>query len=245
MQAAAFSFEVTRDPWDLYLVDPQYGSLGYASSHDWDILQERYLLAFLFEYAATLGLIDVAYTEPEGARPDFYDLWGADDIGYLSRYDGLVSFRLNPLGAYCLGLADEYTASRIEAKSSITALPSLQLNVSGELSPDESLLLETYAEKESDKVWRLSREKVWDAASVISEKVMALSFGASTSSLSCHESPPMNTAFSAAAMAGAAKPQWTSSRSHVKGPAIVTSGLGTVRLAPYAGSAAIAASTNP
>ncbi|MGH9939477.1 MAG: hypothetical protein ACREAM_24825, partial [Blastocatellia bacterium] len=159
MQAAALSFEVTRNPWDLYIVDAQYGSLGHAGYHDWNILQARYLLVFLFEYAATLGLIDVAYTEPEAARRDYKDMWGAEDLDYLSRYDGLVSFRLNPLGAYCLELTGKYTPSRIEAKSSITALPSLQINVSGELSPDESLLLETYAEKESDKVWRLSREK--------------------------------------------------------------------------------------
>jgi hypothetical protein len=159
MQASALYFEVTRDPWDLYIVDAQYGSLGHGGYHDWNILQARYLLTFLFEYAATLGLIDVAYTEPEDARGDYKDMWGAEDLDFLSRYDGLISFRLNPLGAYCLDLTDKYTPSRIEAKSSITALPSLQINVSGELSPDESLLLETYAEKESDNVWRLSREK--------------------------------------------------------------------------------------
>jgi hypothetical protein len=39
-------------------------------------------------------------------------------------------------------------------------LPSLQINITGgQLSPDEALLLETYAEKESDTVWRLSQEK--------------------------------------------------------------------------------------
>ncbi|MGE0133188.1 MAG: hypothetical protein AB7U82_34355 [Blastocatellales bacterium] len=159
MQASAQYFEVSRNPWDLYIVDAQYGSLGHSGYHDWNILQARYLLAFLFEYAATLGLIDVAYTEPKDARRDYKDMWGAEDLDFLSRYDGLIAFRLNPLGAYCLDLTGKYTPSRIEATSSITALPSLQINVSGELSPDESLLLETYAEKESDNVWRLSREK--------------------------------------------------------------------------------------
>lgn len=159
MQASALNFEVTRNPWDLYIVDAQYGNLGHSGYHDWKILQARYLLTFLFEYAATLGLIDVAYTEPKDARKDYKDMWGAEDLDFLSRYDGLISFRLNPLGAYCLGLTGKYTPSQIEAKSSITALPSLQINTSGELSPDESLLLETYAERESDNVWRLSREK--------------------------------------------------------------------------------------
>jgi hypothetical protein len=62
-------------------------------------LQLRYLLCFLFEYVAALGIIDVAYIEPNGARNDFRNLWGADDLEFLSRYDGLVYFRLTPLGA--------------------------------------------------------------------------------------------------------------------------------------------------
>jgi hypothetical protein len=87
-------------------------------------------------------------------------MWGSEDLGFLSQYDGLVYFRLNPLGAYCLDLYENYTPGEIEARVSLAALPSLQINVTGgELSPDETLLLETYAEKESDKVWRLSREK--------------------------------------------------------------------------------------
>ncbi|HKQ79803.1 MAG TPA: hypothetical protein VJ810_39285 [Blastocatellia bacterium] len=159
MQAAGINFEVTREPWDLYIADAQYGSLGQGGYYDWNILQARYLMAFLFEYAATLGLIDVAYVDPVDARADYRDMWGAEDLEFLSQYDGLMYLRLNPLGSYCLDLTDKYSASRVEAKSSITALPSLQINVGGELSPDESLLLETYAERESDKIWRLSREK--------------------------------------------------------------------------------------
>ena len=30
----------------------------------WELLQGRFILAMLFEYAATLGLIDVAYIPP-------------------------------------------------------------------------------------------------------------------------------------------------------------------------------------
>ncbi len=160
MQAASYDFEVTRAPWDLYIVDAQYGSLGHAGYHDWNILQARYLMVFLFEYAATLGLIDVAYIDPAQARDDYKRMWGAEDLDFLSQYDGLMYFRLNPLGAYILDLSDKYTPGEIESRVSLAALPSLQINVTaGELSPDETLLLETYAEKESDKVWRLSREK--------------------------------------------------------------------------------------
>ena len=55
-------------------------------------------------------MIDVAYTHPTGARDDFWGMWGADDLDYLSRYDGLEYFRLTSLGAYCLELAN--TTSR-------------------------------------------------------------------------------------------------------------------------------------
>ncbi len=91
-----------RGLWKLYLEDPQYGSFGYDGAYDWELLQGRYVLALLFEYAATLGLIDIRYTEPEGARSDFREHWGGDWLPFLSRYDGLLAVRLNPLGKYCL-----------------------------------------------------------------------------------------------------------------------------------------------
>ena len=160
MVAAGHDFEVTREPWDLYISDPHDGSLGYEGFHDWELLQGRYALCLLFEYAATLGLIDVAYVAPAGVRRDFRSLWGTDDLDFLSRYDGLLYFRLNPLGAYCLGLAEKYEPRAVQARAALTVLPSLQVNVSEEaLSPDEALLLGTYAEQESDTVWRLDREK--------------------------------------------------------------------------------------
>ena len=74
MQRANLSPTVARNErglWKLYIRDSQYGSLGYAGFHDWTPLEGRYTLAVLFEYAATLGLIDVAYTDPAGARDDF------------------------------------------------------------------------------------------------------------------------------------------------------------------------------
>ena len=74
------------------------------------------MMAFLFEYAATLGLIDLAYPYPSDARDDHTDFWGADDLDALSRYDGLQYFRLNNLGAWCLGHTQDHTPSSIEIK---------------------------------------------------------------------------------------------------------------------------------
>jgi hypothetical protein len=78
MQATGHTFDVTHNPWKLYISDQQYGSLGHDGYHNWDILQLRYLLCVLFEYAAAIGIIDVAYIEPTGARNDLGDLWGTD-----------------------------------------------------------------------------------------------------------------------------------------------------------------------
>ena len=116
-------FRVTREPWDLYISDPHDGSLGYEGFHGWELLQGRYALCLLFEYAATLGLIDVAYVAPAGVRRDFRRLWGTDDLDFLSRYDGLLYFRLNPLGAYCLGLVEEYKPSAAAQRGLLTVLP--------------------------------------------------------------------------------------------------------------------------
>ena len=147
-------------PWLLYITDAHYGSLGYADGHDWDILEGRYLLCLLFEYVATLGMIDVAFTDPDGARTDFANLWGTDEMAWLSRYDGLQTFRLNPLGAYCLGLAAEYEPSTPPRRASLTVFPDRRLCADAQLSPDERLVLQTWANAESDDVWRLDRDKI-------------------------------------------------------------------------------------
>ncbi|MGH3604645.1 MAG: hypothetical protein ACRDQI_11545 [Pseudonocardiaceae bacterium] len=87
--------------WKLYLVDAHYGSLGYDGFHRWEILEGRYTLAVLFEYAGTLGLLDLDYVHPTGARDDFQDNWGGDDLDALSRYRLTLthSLRWGPIGA--------------------------------------------------------------------------------------------------------------------------------------------------
>ncbi|MBC8752716.1 MULTISPECIES: hypothetical protein [Paraburkholderia] len=160
MQATDHTFDVTHDPWKLYISEQQYGSLGHDGYHSWAILQLRYLLCFLFEYAAALGIIDVAYIEPTEARSDFGDLWGTDDLQFLSRYDGLIYFRLTPLGAYCLGLSDDYTPAPIQPTVRLSVLPSLQVRVvGGNLSAEELLTLDTWAVQATDKSWSLDRQK--------------------------------------------------------------------------------------
>ena len=88
--------------WRLYIADAYHGSLGHAGAQAWDVIEGRYALCVLLEYAATIGLIDVAYTDPQGARHDYQVLWGAAQYPCLSRYDGLLAVRVNKLGAAIL-----------------------------------------------------------------------------------------------------------------------------------------------
>ena len=161
MQRGGLSPSVARSEralWRLYLTDAQYGSLGYAGFADWPILEGRYTLVVLFEYAGTLGLFDLDYTDPAGARDDFRSNWGTDELDYLSRYDGLRAVRLNPLGAYALGLTDRYqppAASQAAVAGSLKVLPNLDIVVTGELPPADRLMLDTYAQRTADRVWAL------------------------------------------------------------------------------------------
>jgi hypothetical protein len=144
--------------WKLYLEDPHYGSLGYAGYHDWTLLEGRYTLAVLFEYAGTLGLIDLDYTHPAGARDDFSDNWGGDFLDGLSRYDGLRAIRLNPLGAYAIGVTDTYQPAEPEAVDAqpLKVLPNLDIVATGNAPTAERLTLSAYAKQTADHVWTVS-----------------------------------------------------------------------------------------
>jgi hypothetical protein len=105
LRTQAAPLTVTASPlarWGLYLEDPRHGSLGPAGEKAWAAVEGRYALCVLFEYAATLGVVDVAYAGPRGARGDYRELWGADQRDRLSRYDGLTAIRVSELGAAIL-----------------------------------------------------------------------------------------------------------------------------------------------
>ena len=159
MRATDRVFAVAHDAWKLYVCDRQYGSLGHAGSGGWNILQDRYILAFLFEYAATLGVLDVAYVHPAAARSDHGALWGTDDLSFLSRYDGLNAFRLTPLGAYLLGREPAYQPPAVVSSVALSFSPGLYIDVvDGALAAEEALLLDNWAVPVQPGTWRLDRE---------------------------------------------------------------------------------------
>ena len=184
MVATGQLFEVTRDPYNLYICEFGYGNLGYDGSHDWHILQERYMRCLLFEYAATLGLIDVGYVDPGVNWRDFSDLWGTEDLNFLSRYDGLIYFRLNALGAYCLGLTDQYQPTAIANSQILRILPNLEIVASGSgLNISDALVLDLYAQRIADTIWQLDSDRLlrgscskWTKNNVKAEKLSGRKF---------------------------------------------------------------------
>lgn len=92
-----------RSLFRLHIGHPEHGSLGYDGYGEWSILQGRYTMALLFEIAATLGLVDVRFVDPEGARTDYQRHFAEAELPYLSRYDGLQAIRVTATGVLAFG----------------------------------------------------------------------------------------------------------------------------------------------
>ncbi len=158
---AAYSFSMTNYEWKLYFFDQQYGHLDYNDT--WPLLQLRYLLIYLFEYCATLGLLDVAYTDPREARPGFRSCWGTDECEFLSHCDGLKYIRLNDLGAYVLGHRDAFTVSRDSTVIYAFDGRDILFIGDGEVSPGQALTLDRIAERREVDRWQLSASTLFNA----------------------------------------------------------------------------------
>lgn len=161
-QASGDEIAVAKNPWDLYISEPEYGSLGYDGFHSWELLEGRYVLCALWEYAATLGMVDVAHIPAPWARNDFRSNWGTDDLDYLSRYDGLMFFRINPLGAYCLGLTDTYEATPIASRPALRIQSNHEIVVADRehFEAGDALFLDRICKKSNESTWRLDQGKI-------------------------------------------------------------------------------------
>jgi hypothetical protein len=160
LRATGRSFPVAHDVHELYIAEYHYGNLGSDDEHAWEQLQGRFALAFLFEYAATLGVVDLAYVPPQGVRHDFHGRWGADEFACLSRYDGLLYVRINPLGTYLLGMADEYRPAAPTRSDVLRVLANRDVVAARNLPASDRLVLERFADSATEGVWKLSAAKV-------------------------------------------------------------------------------------
>jgi hypothetical protein len=91
------------------------------------------------------------------ARDDFRQLWGADWIDALSRYDGLRAVRLTALGAYAAGLTTSYTPSVPAGPDrTLKVLANHDVIATADLMPTDRLILDAFATRTSDRVWTIS-----------------------------------------------------------------------------------------
>lgn len=159
VNACGHLYSVTEEPMSLYMCDQQYGYLD-----DGDGIDRQYLRVLLFESLATLGIVDVAYTYPHYLWPELGGNWGAEDMDYCGRYDGLLYVRLNALGQYVLGVANDYTPPPAEKRNLFTVLPNREIAVAGgeHLLPGDVSMLELFAQKRSDRVWRIDQRLILD-----------------------------------------------------------------------------------
>ena len=70
----------------------------------------------------------------------------------LSRYDALLSIRINPLGAWILGQADEYVPAAPTQTEVLRVLPNYDIVAAAGLPGADKLILELFAETVSDHV---------------------------------------------------------------------------------------------
>lgn len=105
--ANRYDFEVSRDVWSLYLEgNPDAISLGH-SHFGWNHLNGRFARAFLLEYAATLGIIDVILCSPWHSEEEISEICGLNHLVCMSRYDGLKYLRVTPFGSTILNEAEK------------------------------------------------------------------------------------------------------------------------------------------
>ncbi len=162
MRATQHTFKVSNDPWELFIGNDEQGRLGENGFLlDWELLQERYIAVLLFEYAATLGIVDVAYRQPHGARIEYRHLYGAAELDFLSRYDGLCYFRITELGAYILDIHSGYQQPQEQGQIVIYLSPDNQLRIcKSKFGKNEMQLLDNWAEQTQQSEWRLSRDRI-------------------------------------------------------------------------------------
>jgi len=140
------------------------------------VLERSYLLAFLFEYAATLGIIDIAFHPPGDMRNTLNSTGEKVAPVCVSVYDGLSCFRINPLGAYILGLTATYEICVPAIAKKIHLGPGLKIK----LAPDPAnkpvaALLKRFATTTAPDHFTLSMDKALETvASGSSVSVIAL-----------------------------------------------------------------------
>ncbi len=127
----------------------------------WRAVSCQLILVILFEYAATLGLIDIAYLPP---RTGAFYLGIRHPFGIphaFSQYDVLRFIRLTPLGQYLLRVTDNYAAAPRHAGPALRVLPNHQIVAATRMAGTSAghPILAKFCDRVSDDVYALSPAK--------------------------------------------------------------------------------------
>lgn len=110
-----FDFEVEEDGLDKIYVGYRYGRDGWyedwaEGDSPWLVTTGLNINVILWETLASIGALDIIYApDAQGLLPA--QVYNYDDSTF-SDYDGLLHFRINPLGAYLFGQADDFAPAR-------------------------------------------------------------------------------------------------------------------------------------
>ena len=145
----------------LYIGHATYGNLyDMGGNSFWQAVNGMYIRVLLFEYLASLGAVDVVYGHPEDVvlKVDDYDF----EFAQLCLHQGLLHFRINPLGAYLFGQAGGYKVPESqEIRFSIDEHMKVCWDEGVAMTPLIRRHLEGFSEYIlEEEVYKLSEEKV-------------------------------------------------------------------------------------
>lgn len=154
MAAEGHYYLITEDSSFLYIGHAHYGRIYQEES-----LTNVYTRCLMMEYFTTLGMIDIAYLDPNAASDEYFNNIGHFDLDYLSIYDGLQYLRLTQLGAHILGLTESYSEAP-SAETPILLLSKLRIQYLQPPTSSERVFLINYADEVSGDTWQLSKDKL-------------------------------------------------------------------------------------
>ena len=156
-----FDFDVETSYYsNLYIGSRDYGDL--QGSTYWTVVKGLYINVIIWEYLGSIGAVDLAFTAPQEANLALDMEFSYLSDGYISLYDGLRYFRINPLGAFLLGQAGEYLSSVPLTPPLFTISSDLQVKLLDPkaLTPNDQHQLEQVAVRVKKGQYRLDTQQL-------------------------------------------------------------------------------------
>jgi len=130
----------------------EYNHYYYSGYHNWRDIEGRFVEIVLLEYLSAMGIVDIGICEKEDC-----------DYRYIQYYS-VKYFRLTSLGAYVLGITDDYTGEAMQEDSGFLIQPNYEIVIAaGNMQDVHEFYLDSFAEKISAgsvSVYKLSFKSI-------------------------------------------------------------------------------------